>query len=1040
MSGDENFSPEILQMLSKIFSFGNRKTGKRHADAEETGPNDIHSTKRPFPQLEQDEIRVLVFRDCDRKGKTLLFDSKAVKNEKSQDMCHHKGSDSEQKRLSGGAKTDPKLATKSQAERPKLPHARPSQDATMLGEMIFGSVAMTYKGQTVKVHEIRTPHQLLLTNVFAVKPRIVMPNCCDSNDYLSTSSQTDSLLDDSSRIDPECGSLSSQTSFSKEETGLRGISSKPVDVPGSSPIVVIDADGDSGLTASVDSNCLDENLQSVWASLSSSCGSYHRRLHRSRNTSIDRSFGKSKSEELSGDVSPVLRRRPKLGIGIILSLGDNEEKSRALQGFFFAHFPLFESHVKRLRLTVENACFMKTKSFTSQVIEAVNAFKNNIQNLLAAPRLKEPVWLNMMNQSSHRSQLCEKFMVQFIDCLQLANTKETNFFMASVLSAVLQQHLTWVSTVMPAGTAPCRAFLDKHSSKTLDLLAQSHPYNPLWAQLGDLYGAVGFPLRVTKTVVIGKDSKMVEQIVNALSYFIRCTEVVEHVQQREQLKKDTLEECFSYGEEENTYLHNGNASQTDGEDSTKISCLTINEKEFCAHCKQRCGAKCELKENQDKDCIGDAILKQFLVDGMQQCSKYGISKTVVLGKICEEKILLSKCTCNGISSSGFQKELKHFIKDSNHCDQSFRCYCCQNLRDCNLVLNKESLCEHSCEVQDKHCENQDSKETPCIGCLTKRLASENCNSEHQNSANECLRLLKSAQDKEVLEKSNSDMDCRLSDRDSCFSDNQEPSFVRSSVLTKRPIILQETIASHGRSGSADSGIHQSPLNSPNAQQPQMFPVVAKPSEESLQTLQELSLPDVLDVNSSNDSYSDSDEWRMFNNFGRSLFAGVCDSYMPDFVLQGVPDNDFYDSLSTDLKLALQHSVVDEPVSEAVCILANIDKWTCKLVSVKKNRKNSSSDPVKVQMVETSSLVFSMLSSLRGLWDLKMSAEFCLMHLEDKLKEIYLKSVVLSEILKDRRKPLLKYELAKMLSVEESDIPLLLSVASTHTPHNVSLGS
>ena len=41
-------------------------------------------SKRPFPQLEQDEIRVLVFRDCDRKGKTLLFDSKAVKNEKSQ--------------------------------------------------------------------------------------------------------------------------------------------------------------------------------------------------------------------------------------------------------------------------------------------------------------------------------------------------------------------------------------------------------------------------------------------------------------------------------------------------------------------------------------------------------------------------------------------------------------------------------------------------------------------------------------------------------------------------------------------------------------------------------------------------------------------------------------------------------------------------------------------------------------------------------------------------------------------------------------------
>ena len=32
---------------------------------------------------------------------------------------------------------------------------RPSSDSKMLGEMIFGSVAMTYKGATVKVHVLR---------------------------------------------------------------------------------------------------------------------------------------------------------------------------------------------------------------------------------------------------------------------------------------------------------------------------------------------------------------------------------------------------------------------------------------------------------------------------------------------------------------------------------------------------------------------------------------------------------------------------------------------------------------------------------------------------------------------------------------------------------------------------------------------------------------------------------------------------------------------------------------------------------------------
>lgn len=96
-----------------------------------------------------------MFRDCDRKGKTLQFDSKATASDNQQDGGHNKSSDVEQKRLSGGPKIDPKQGNKSPKQRHKLQHPRLSHDATMLGEMIFGSVAMTYKGQTVKVHEIR---------------------------------------------------------------------------------------------------------------------------------------------------------------------------------------------------------------------------------------------------------------------------------------------------------------------------------------------------------------------------------------------------------------------------------------------------------------------------------------------------------------------------------------------------------------------------------------------------------------------------------------------------------------------------------------------------------------------------------------------------------------------------------------------------------------------------------------------------------------------------------------------------------------------
>lgn len=48
--------------------------------------------------------------------------------------------------------------------------------------------------------------------------------CCnyysDGSDFLSSSSQVDSVLDESTRIEPDCASLSPQSSFSKEDSGL----------------------------------------------------------------------------------------------------------------------------------------------------------------------------------------------------------------------------------------------------------------------------------------------------------------------------------------------------------------------------------------------------------------------------------------------------------------------------------------------------------------------------------------------------------------------------------------------------------------------------------------------------------------------------------------------------------------------------------------------------------------------------------------------------------------------------------------------------
>lgn len=63
-------------------------------------------------------------------------------------------------------------------------------------------------------------------------------------------------------------------------------------------------------------------------------------------------------------------------------------------------------------------------------------------------------------------------------------------------------------------------------------LAKCHPYNALWAQLGDLKGALGHPLRVARTILTGKQSNTLNRLVRTLSYFVRCGSVSRHYEEK----------------------------------------------------------------------------------------------------------------------------------------------------------------------------------------------------------------------------------------------------------------------------------------------------------------------------------------------------------------------------------------------------------------------------------------------------------------------------------------------------------------------------
>lgn len=55
----------------------------------------------------------------------------------------------------------------------------------------------------------------------------------------------------------------------------------------------------------------------------------------------------------SGAQSLGVMRKKKIAIGVIFTLSSNPEEDSRFQDFFFSHFPLFESHMNKLKSAIE---------------------------------------------------------------------------------------------------------------------------------------------------------------------------------------------------------------------------------------------------------------------------------------------------------------------------------------------------------------------------------------------------------------------------------------------------------------------------------------------------------------------------------------------------------------------------------------------------------------------------------------------------------------------------------------------------------------
>ncbi|XP_060772606.1 folliculin-interacting protein 2 isoform X2 [Neoarius graeffei] len=823
------------------------------------------------------QIRLIVYQDCEKRGRQVLFDSKAIRK---LDPSELNAEETIAPPTRSGACQIGCKAVKQKETPPTYQYTRPSSDVNMLGEMMFGSVAMSYKGSTLKIHHIRSPPQLMVSKVFSTR--------CGSSNTGSTNTLQDSL----DSISQTCPSHSSSI-----------VHSNPVDMPGRRH----NEDSDSGIARSASlSSLLATPLPSPGSSYSSGCASsYQRRWLRSQATSLqhgliprwstDEMF--SLSDE-SCSSNHGLSRRKKIAVSIIISLPEKEEENHSFQEFFFSHFPLFESHMNKLKTAIERAMIacrrvaepsQRVQVYLCRVMEALGEFRMTVWNLYMAPRITEPIWLTMISQSAERNQLCQRFLRE-MSLLMEHGAK--NQFLSSLLTAVLMYHLAWVPTVMPSNHPPIRTVYQKRSSQTVDLLAKSHPYNPLWAQLGDLYGALGSPVRVCRTVVVGRRRELVQRVLYVLSYFIRCSD----------LQENALPQA-----------------QTDS---------PVNP--------------CPSQTTSPTPCSERTNKKPLVCESEATKSTHNPERT-------NDKMLTAdtKPTHPAFFSEGTSTE----VGDSKSADSS----------PFSEMVTDRLECTQECSGETVQ-ENISANPSPPAQRVRFTIGSpkEAENDRHQDRTQPgCRRALHRKMPNRLLTDSlDSSDEEELSHRQTCTGNEMQQ--------------------------------HELPLPSCDME----------------------ICPDV-------------------NHFGRSLLGGYSPQYMPDFVLHGVTsDQRLKQCLMADLEHTVLHPALDEPVAEAVCIVADTDRL-CVQVATTQRRV---CEPGQIgRDVMVSNLIHTLLTSVLQLHALNMAAEFCVMHLEDRLQEVYFKSCSLAEYLRGQRRVHVK-ELGLALGIESSDLPLLTAVASTHSPY------
>lgn len=1057
--------------------------------------------------LGADQVRILLFRECEWRGRKLLFDSMTVQQHrsKSETVCTAVNNNVE-----GKCETPFNIGTAHDFERDKMIE----DDVSLLSEMVFGTVAMTYRGSSFKVHSMNSPPCIMCTKIFPATEH----SMCKISERIS-----DEGLGRSMHVDSASSNSSMRSFYSRPSSGNSSGNELHAGPRKNSTCSSIGSGWDLDVTPRTNSS---QSLESNSSSGVGSLSSLRRRWLRAVSTSLGRSdsddaFGMQHWNENGNDGRDghAKRHKTRLGLTMLVRLAQGHESQ--IKVCLLEHMALLEGMLDRLRyFCIEtnkingSTCKIQLadricRATSRFVISLLHILLNvSVDTSIRTPLLWHDVLLNSVTVYDNTNTL-HRSLQQMCQLFDELDTKSTNFFLSTIVTAVLTYHLGWIYTVLPP-----------HDRQMIEKLGSWYSCNPLWAQLGDLYGALGNPVKVAHTVVAGdpRKSDLINSVLSFLSYFIRSGMIQKRQEYRCSSQEDVqtatnlLEQAYS----KRPHLFANRRP-------------TFNDRDAAI---RRCESRVlpSRKPIRSSERTNEVNTSRCIVQHPMEQPRVSRSASPLKRSGTMKSGLDTIVTKSTEASVDFKLPTKEFLPSGNGAKHEQGAQSAKD-NERNYASSKVKIIVSEIESQEdimpKAYQPQNYPDYPSLS-FEKKLddAEENLaagKAELQHSLDSNVDPLKMFYNRPELplnvgrefvdefkesqvfftlggENKSSKLPSRARLVNNCqcsytftkgvpstsaqlpegvlrkiiqrnfpeSSKSIQPPPGATSEMSSRSIGFCLKCNGQGYAASQDYDGSKQVLETPTNATEVLRTCGSSESSRSIRLSRSNSLEALMEANSvvelpmpQSRKISPS-KLSLFRemDFTKTLVrnkvtndeTNILDTgYTWGLVLQGVtkrkkrrkrkkiseyekdsaevePEEKWWSLMREEVMASAQFPTIDQPVGEALCVLADLDTWH---VGVLSNNMPWQSPPLMVGM---SRLVSNMLESFAYIWRNYRSPTHCIAILEAKLRELWLRSEALAEMMMSVEVCDANVNnLTSALDLDAADIPLLLAVATTHSP-------